>query len=193
MSQVHTFGYPIPGISCSFPNNYIVEKVNEIVIDKKLVANKPIKESDLYNVEEIESLMIILKGSYLSLDYSLEETTEHSFSGKDSTGSSLMEFIEDKESDIDLTFHRYQVQDGFRKLLKKILTNEEYDIICLKWGLIDGNVLTVSETKSIYEQKTGLSMTKDLIKWTENDAIRKIRANGSAKSFHVALEEILSK
>lgn len=118
---------------------------------------------------ENEILMLLRATKKHKVCLSIEETI-----GTDKDGSELTikDIIpQDKELDPDVIVEKRVLFEKIKQTMKKTLTEREYKIICLRYGLIDGKELTQQEVADM------LKISRSYISRIENRALDILKEN----------------
>lgn len=115
---------------------------------------------------ENEILMYIRVTKKHNSVYSLEECL-----GKDKDGNeiSLSDIIPNEDQNVDIDVEKIIVNEKLQKIIKDNLTEREYKIICMRYGLNNSPSMTQLEVAKI------LGISRSYISRIENKAILQIR------------------
>ena len=112
---------------------------------------------------ENEILMLLRANKKHKACLSIEETIG---TDKDGAELTIKDIIpQEKEQDPDIIVEKRVMFEKIKKTMKKSLTEREYKIICLRYGIIDGKELTQQEVADI------LKISRSYISRIENKAL----------------------
>lgn len=118
---------------------------------------------------ENEILMLLRATKKHKICLSIEETIG---TDKDGAELSIKDIIpQDKELDPDVVVEKRVLFEKIKQTMKNTLTEREYKIICLRYGLIDGKELTQQEVADI------LKISRSYISRIENKALEVLKEN----------------
>ncbi len=96
---------------------------------------------------------------------------------KDGNELTIMDLLAEKEDSVFMQVEKSIQREKFIKLLKGFLNKREYDILCMRYGLIDGVIMPQREVA----KKLGIS--RSYISRIEKKAIEKARENLNREDF----------
>jgi len=131
-------------------------------------------------VEELAKEMKTTVKKIMKTYQSFSEIASLDVSIGDDTDSELINFIKDDKHNIENDYLNTDLINSVHELLESVnLTDRERKVIELRFGLIDGNVLTLEEIGKQFD------LTRERIRQIEAKALKKLRHNSKIRSLAI--------
>lgn len=137
-----------------------LQYTNELMLD--IVKSKFEKENMTFDMQDVKTFNEL--SSVMSIDYKLEGEEKNS-----SYENKFYNNILVSPDDIYDSVYKELLSNDIKKIMRKILTEKEYDIISLRFGFRDGICYTLQEVATKY------AISRERVRQLEGIALRKMR------------------
>lgn len=128
----------------------LAELANQINAERKLQSvGRALEEREFYTPDEVEMLIFWTDGQEVSLHRTTPDGSELSALLPDTESASPEDLLEEQ-----------QARASIQTIIRELLTEEEWRVLSLRWGLGTEEPYSLEETARIYAKATGGSVSR---------------------------------